>query len=374
MTVGASNEQEANVQSSIVNAVRKRLESVEENLSFYAARSAKSAGRSLDEEPPAIRTEFQRDRDRILHTKAFRRLKHKTQVFLAPLGDHFATRLTHTLEVSQVARTISRALNLNEDLTEAIGLGHDMGHTPFGHLGEEMLNQLFSGGFKHNQQSLRIVESLENNGIGLNLTWEVRQGIVNHSKARGDFLADTPDPGLTLEAQVLRVSDAVAYLNHDVEDAIRARVIDEEDLPGDVVAVLGRGSSQRIDNMVSSIITASWPCATDRPLMPGESPHISMGRDMRGALNELREFLFQWVYLPASEGDKGETVRQIMELLYEHYSRHPQNIPAEYESHANSPEQQAVDFISGMTDQYALREAESLKPGIAEAFRVWLPT
>lgn len=362
------------MQSSIVNAVRERLESKEEDLSFYAARSAKSAGRSLDEEPPLVRTEFQRDRDRILHTKAFRRLKHKTQVFLAPLGDHFVTRLTHTLEVSQVARTISRALNLNEDLTEAIGLGHDMGHTPFGHLGEEMLNGLFSGGFRHNQQSLRIVENLENNGMGLNLTWEVRHGIVNHSKPRGDFLGASPDPGLTLEAEVLRISDAVAYLNHDVEDAIRAKVIAEEDLPRNVSAVLGKGSSQRIDNMVSSIIAASWPCVADRPLKSGELPHISMGDDMRWALNELREFLFRWVYLPASEGDKGETVRQIMELLYEHYSRYPDNIPAEYDSHGDSPGQKAVDFISGMTDQYALRQAESLKPGIAEAFRVWLPT
>ncbi len=226
------------------SAIRHRLEAREEALSPYAVRSAQSKGRAQAEAPSPMRTEFQRDRDRILHTKAFRRLKHKTQVFLAPLGDHFATRLTHTLEVAQIARTISRALNLNEDLTEAIALGHDLGHTPFGHLGEEVLDQLSPQGFRHSQQSLRIVDILEKDGQGLNLTWEVRQGILHHSKPRGDFLADGAMPeGLTLEAQVCRLADALAYLNHDIDDALRAGVIQEEDLPVQVVEHLGSRSS-----------------------------------------------------------------------------------------------------------------------------------
>ncbi|MDP6403102.1 MAG: dNTP triphosphohydrolase, partial [SAR202 cluster bacterium] len=198
----------------IASVVRRRLEEREEALSPYAARSSQSRGRGVSEDPSPIRTEYQRDRDRVIHSKAFRRLKHKTQVFGAPLGDHFVTRLTHTLEVTQISRTIARALNLNEDLAEAIGLGHDLGHTPFGHTGEDELNRLHPKGFRHSQQSLRIVDQLEKEGEGLNLTWEVRQGIVSHSKPRGDFLDESLVDGLTLEGQVCRISDAVAYLNH----------------------------------------------------------------------------------------------------------------------------------------------------------------
>ena len=354
------------------SAIRKRLEAREEALSIYAIRSVESKGRAVAEEPSPMRTEFQRDRDRILHSKAFRRLKHKTQVFLAPLGDHFVTRLTHTLEVAQIARTISRALNLNEDLTEAIALGHDLGHTPFGHIGEGMLDQLFPQGFRHSQQSLRIVDVLEKNGRGLNLTWEVRQGIVHHSKPRGDFLADGASPDLTLEAQVCRIADAVAYLNHDIDDAIRAGAISEEELPPEVVKRLGSRSSQRIDRMVSSIIIASWAATGEVPLPSSVMPSISTTPQARRVLTSLREFLFERVYLPAGEGEKGQTAREVMELLYSHYSQHLEEIPPEYGSEGESPSQMAVDYISGMTDQYALREGERLRPGIADAFKGWL--
>ena len=237
-------------------SIRERSEGREELLSPFAARSCTST-RDREEEPDRIRTEFQRDRDRILHSKSFRRLKHKTQVFIAPVGDHYVTRLTHTLEVAQIARTISRALNLNEDLAEAIALGHDLGHTPFGHIGEDELGKLHPGGFRHAEQSLRIVEKLERGGAGLNLTREVRQGILNHSKPRGDFIAHLPND-LSLEGQICRISDAVAYLNHDLLDAFRAGVITWDDVPGVVDDVLGRSHSQRVNTMVSDVVESSW--------------------------------------------------------------------------------------------------------------------
>ena len=319
-----------------------------------------------------MRTEFQRDRDRILHTKAFRRLKHKTQVFLTPLGDHFVTRLTHTLEVAQIARSISRALNLNEDLTEATALGHDLGHTPFGHQGEEVLDRLAPQGFKHSQQSLRIVDVLERDGRGLNLTWEVRQGIVHHSKPRRDFLADGASLDLTLEAQVCRIADAVAYLNHDIDDAIRAGVVTKEELPVEVVEGLGPRSSQRINTMVSSIIIASWAAAGDEPWPSSTKPFITITPEIRTILTNLREFLFEQVYLPSGQGEKGRAAREVMETLYSYYSQHAREIPSEYGFGGDSSEQVAVDYISGMTDRYALHQAEWLKPGVAASFKGWL--
>jgi len=218
--------------------IRQTTEEKEESLSPYAVKSKLSQGRLKYEEPCPLRTVFQRDRDRIIHSKAFRRLKHKTQVFIAPLGDHYVTRLTHTLEVSQIARTISRALNLNEDLTEAIALGHDLGHTPFGHVGEDVLNEVYHHGFRHNEQSLRIVDLLENDGRGLNLTWEVRDGILNHSKTRADILGENQGKANTLEGQVCQIADAIAYINHDIGDAIRAGIITEGDLPLSAVRIL----------------------------------------------------------------------------------------------------------------------------------------
>jgi len=230
--------------------VRQRIEESENSLSPHASKSRLSRGRLKWEEPCPIRTDFQRDRDRIIYSNAFRRLKHKTQVFITPLGDHFVTRLTHTLEVSQIARTISRALNLNEDLTEAIALGHDLGHTPFGHVGEQVLNELSPSGFKHNEQSLRVVDLLEKDGQGLNLTWEVRDGILNHSKSGIEILGEGWTEVSTIEGQVVKMADTVAYVNHDIADAIRAGVIDENDLPASAVKLLGNTSRQRINTLV----------------------------------------------------------------------------------------------------------------------------
>ena len=316
-----------------------------------------------------MRTEFQRDRDRILHTKAFRRLKHKTQVFLAPLGDHYTTRLTHTLEVAQIARTIARALNLNEDLTEAIAFGHDLGHTPFGHIGEEELGRLHPGGFKHSRQSLRIVDRLEKEGQGLNLMWEVRQGILNHSKPMGDFFEDGVANDLTPEGQICRVSDAVAYVNHDLADAFRAGVLTQGQLPSVIASVLGETHAQRIDTMVSDIIESSWAVSGECGRGSAERPAIAMGPDVRAAFNVLRDFMFENVYLPEDESALGRTAREIMRLLYSHFGSSPTLIPPEY-SHRSRPEEMAVvDFISGMTDQYALRVAEAIQPGITRPFQ-----
>ena len=283
--------------------VRERLEEREELLSPFATRATQTKGRLIPEEPCEIRTDFQRDRDRIVHCNAFRRIKHKTQVFIAPQGDHFVTRLTHTLEVAQIARTISRALNLNEDLTEAMALGHDMGHTPFGHIGEDELNKLHSGGFRHNHQSLRIVDKLEKEGKGLNLTWEVRQGILHHSKPRGDFLSPGLTEGMSLEAQVIRISDAVAYLNHDLLDAFRAGVLTETSIPRYIQEILGERHSQRINTMVNDIVTTSQEAMDSVGL--DIAPEIKMGVDLRDAVYALREFMFQNVYVPEDKGEEG---------------------------------------------------------------------
>jgi len=352
--------------------VRKRLEQREESLSPFAIQSTQSHGREHFESPCDVRTEFQRDRDRILHTKAFRRLKHKTQVFLTPLGDHYVTRLTHTLEVTQIARTIARALNLNEDLTEAIGLGHDLGHPPFGHLGEESLNELCSKGFKHNQHSLRIVEVLERDGCGLNLTFEVKQGIVSHSKPRGDFLAnlniDYQGENLTLEAQIIRISDAVAYVNHDLEDAFRANILDTKDIPSEVIKVLGIRHSERINSLVSDIVQSSLQPKPINKNNQSRLPLISMTNKVRDSLYTLREFLFERVYLPAGKGEEGKAARGIMDLLFNYYSNNPSEVPGEYKNIAITTEQSIVDYIAGMTDQYAIRIAEKIKPGLAAPF------
>ncbi len=316
-----------------------------------------------------MRMEFQRDRDRILHTKAFRRLKHKTQVFIAPLGDHYVTRLTHTLEVAQIARTIARALNLNEDLTEAIAIGHDLGHTPFGHIGEDELRRLYAGGFRHNHQSLRIVEKLEKDGRGLNLMWEVRQGILLHSKPRGDFLDGSPVDDLSLEGQVCRVSDAVAYLNHDLADAFRAGILTSSQLPVEVSDVLGDSHARRINALVSDIIQSSWAATGDVPLPAGRVPTISMGGEVRHAFNTLREFMFENVYVPEDRGVFGQTARRIVRSLYRHYDAHRDEIPSEYGQRSGSEEMIVVDFVSGMTDRYALRAAERIEPGVTRPFQ-----
>ena len=337
--------------------IRQAVEEREESLSPYAVKSRLSRGRLKYEEPCPVRTAFQRDRDRIIHSKAFRRLKHKTQVFIAPLGDHYVTRLTHTLEVSQIARTISRALNLNEDLTEAIALGHDLGHTPFGHVGEEVLNELYHGGFRHNEQSLRVVDLLENDGQGLNLTWEVRDGILNHSKTRVDILGEGWGKVNTLEGEVCKISDIVAYINHDIGDAIRAGIITENDLPLPAVTILGNSHSQRINTMVCDIIECSWGVRGDNAI---DSPTISMSPQILEATNTLREFLFERVYNLRSAQEEAEKAREVVRLLYYYFNEHEDRLPAEYSFYSDEIERRVVDYIAGMTDQYALRLAEEL--------------
>lgn len=349
--------------------IRHRLEMWEERLSPYASRSAHSQGRERPESPSELRTEFQRDRDRIIHTNAFRRLKHKTQVFIAPAGDHYVTRLTHTLEVAQIGRTIARALNLNEDLVEAMSHGHDLGHTPFGHVGEATLDQLSASGFAHSVQSLRIVEKLEKEGDGLNLTWEVRQGIVCHSKPRGDYLEQDLAESLTLEGQILRVADSVAYLNHDIADAVRAGILRIEDLPQEVNEALGTSHSERINTLVTDIVGASWDAAGESIGAEGdplqETPAITLSPAVRRAANLLREFMFEEVYLPLGKSVESEVARDIVRVLFRHFVDHPDQIPAAYFRHEESDNQAAVDYLSGMTDHYAIRQAESLQPGIS---------
>jgi len=335
--------------------VRQLAEEKEESLSPNAIKSKQSRGRLRYEKPCPIRTAFQRDRDRIIHTKAFRRLKHKTQVFIAPQGDHYVTRLTHTLEVTQIARTIARALNLNEDLTEAIALGHDLGHTPFGHVGEEVLNELYHPGFKHNEQSLRIVDLLENDGQGLNLTWEVRDGIVNHSKSRVSMLADWGKVG-TLEGEVCRIADIVAYINHDIGDAIRAGIITESDLPAPAATVLGHSHRERINTLVGDIIEQSW-LVRDNSLV---SPAITMSPAVLEATNALRQFLFDRVYNLQSAQEEARRAREIVRRLYNYFKEHADKLPAEYSLHSDEVERRVVDYVAGMTDLYASRLAEEL--------------
>ncbi len=337
------------------------MEQREDSFSPFAARS-KDSSRERPETPSDVRTEYQRDRDRIVHSKAFRRLKHKTQVFIAPSGDHYVTRLTHTLEVAQIARTIARALNLNEDLSEAIALGHDFGHTPFGHVGEKEVDELHPAGFTHAAQSLRIVEKLEREGRGLNLTSEVRQGIASHSKPRGDVMGGSVPDDLTLEAQIVRLSDAVAYLNHDLPDAFRAGILKSDDMPKVVTERLGDRHSKRIDAMVTDIVVASWAATGENGL--GSRPVIRMSDEMRETVNVLREFMFERFYVPEDRGEEGVAAREIVRLLYRHFDDNRSTIPGEY----HDEEWAVVDYIAGMTDQYAIRMAQRIEPGIGMVF------
>ncbi|MBO54035.1 MAG: deoxyguanosinetriphosphate triphosphohydrolase [Dehalococcoidia bacterium] len=352
------------VDSAYDSHVRKRIEAREQQLSPFACKSLNSKGRVKPEPPPQIRGEYQRDRDRIIHTNAFRRLKHKTQVFIAPSGDHYVTRLTHTLEVTQIGRTIARALNLNEDLIEAIALGHDLGHTPFGHVGEEALDELSDTGFLHSAQSLRIVERLAKNGEGLNLTWEVREGVLNHSKPRGDFLRPDRKEDITLEAQICRASDAIAYLNHDIGDAIRAGILSVDDLPDEVNTRFGKSHASRINSLVCDIVDASWGAtgeASDQV-----DAEIIMSADGRRLMNVLREFMFENVYMPINRNAESTLAREIMNLLYGHLVENPEQIPNIYFLNEESVDQAVVDYLSGMTDYYAITLAESIRPGISE--------
>ena len=321
---------------------RERTEEIERQvLSERATLSSESKGRDREEDPDPLRTAFQRDRDRIIHAKAFRRLKHKTQVFISPEGDHYRVRLTHTLEVSQIARTAARALRLNEDLTEAIALGHDLGHTPFGHLGEEALTPFLDRPFRHNEQSLRIVDYLENQGRGLNLTWEVRDGIVNHTWSM-------PSPA-TLEGQVARFADRIAYVNHDVDDALRAEILRADELPSDVLETLGRTHTARVRTLVQDLVTESET-----------ADEIRLSPRTLDALNALRDFLFDTVYLRSEAREEQEKAIQVVRSLFEYYLEHPEAVPAEYASAPGDLPTRVADYIAGMTDRFALRTYEQL--------------
>lgn len=324
-----------------------------EEVNFLAEKAAKakfSKGRLTPEFECDIRTAFERDRDRIIHSKAFRRLKHKTQVFLAPRGDHYRTRLTHTLEVAQIARTIAGALRLNVALTEAIALGHDLGHTPFGHAGEEVLNELIEGGFRHYEQSLRVVDLLEKEGKGLNLTYEVRMGILKHSKGKGPIEYEE-DEALTLEAQVVRFSDVIAYVNHDIDDAIRAGIIYYEDLPKDILKELGETHSKRIDTLIKGIIYSSKDAGLTK---------IIMEEKKLKALEKLRNFLFEKVYFTKVVREEFNKAKKILFSLFEYYSKNFEKV--EYLVKAKeffpreSEDRLIADYLSGMTDRFVLYE------------------
>ncbi len=324
--------------------LRQRTEEIENLwLSPRAVKSAATRGRILPEEECHIRTVFQRDRDRIIHSKSFRRLKHKTQVFISPEGDHFRTRLTHTLEVAQIARTIARALRLNEDLTEAVALGHDLGHTPFGHTGEEALDERHSGGFRHNEQSLRVVEKLEGNN-GLNLTWEVREGILKHTG---------PVVPVTLEGQIVRIADRIAYINHDIDDSLRAGVLTMDQLPYNCLDILGRCHGSRINNMITDLITSSM-----------DQPQIQLSTSVQAAMDQLREFMFAKVYVSSGAKIEEGKAKYVVRELYQYFLDKPEEMPREFmdylETKGEPLPELVCDYIAGMTDRYAVAVFQNL--------------
>jgi dGTPase len=323
-------------------SVRERTEEIERQiLADRATLAAESKGREREEEPDPLRTAFQQDRDRIVHSKSFRRLKHKTQVFISPEGDHYRVRLTHTLEVAYIARTAARALRLNEDLTEAVALGHDLGHTPFGHLGEEALTPFLDRPFRHNEQSLRIVDHLERDGEGLNLTWEVRDGIVNHTWS-------SPLPA-TLEGQVARFADRIAYVNHDVDDAVRGGILQPTELPREPLAVLGASHGARIDTLVEDLVRESE-----------RGDEIKLSPPVLEALGHLRDFLFERVYLRSEARAEQEKAIGLVRSLFSYYLEHPEAVAAEYRGTPGDLPTRIADYIAGMTDRFALRTYDQL--------------
>ncbi len=315
-----------------------------EHLSEAAAKSADSRGRRVAVTPCSVRTEYQRDRDRILHSKSFRRLKGKTQVFLDPKGDHYRTRLTHTLEVAQIARTICRALRLNEDLCEAVALGHDLGHTPFGHTGEAVLDKILAGGFRHQEQSLRVVDFLEKDGAGLNLTHETRAGIGAHSKGTGAIVGRHMD-AQTPEAGVVRISDAIAYLNHDIEDAARSGILDPRDLPAGPMSVLGTRRSERIGRMVRDVIEA-----TDA------AGHVTMSDGVLEASQSLKDYMYEHVYPSPVIATEVQKAKGVLNALVDHYAGAPGQLPPFYRRIADTDDliRAVCDYVAGMTDRFAL--------------------
>lgn len=335
-------------------SLREEFEKREaDNLHHRAALSSQSRGRKSEETPCSLRTVFQRDRDRILHSKAFRRLKHKTQVFLAPQGDHYRTRLTHTLEVSQIARTVSKALRLNEELAEAIALGHDLGHTPFGHAGEEALDNIVAGGFSHVEQSLRVVEILERGGRGLNLSFEVLDGILKHSKGKGMIIPPLEEQALTVEGQVVRLADIVAYINHDIDDALRAGVIKESDLPDPIVSRLGPSHSDRIGFMVRDIIEST---------LERDVQYATMGDDLAEHCHVLRDFLFRTVYYNPETHREFLKASRLIHDLFDYFRENPGELGEDYRTMIvrDEEERSVSDFIAGMTDHFAIMTYEKL--------------
>jgi dGTPase len=334
--------------------LREHLEARElETLAAHSAKSAQSRGRLRPEMEDDVRPAFQRDRDRIIHCKAFRRLKHKTQVFFAPTGDHYRTRLTHTLEVSQIARTIAKVLRLHEELTEAITLGHDLGHTPFGHAGERVLDTLVPGGFNHYEQSLRIVDLLENDGRGLNLTWEVRDGIAKHSKGKSGSPIGMKDAlrASTLEGQIMRVADLIAYVNHDIDDATRAGLLHFDDLPPEPVRVLGDSSSARIGTLVKDVVTAT---------LEAEMTEIRMSQSVLQAVLDLRSFLFEAVYENSVATAEFKKAEDILSGLWKKFHERPDEFLDVRTVQEEGIDAAARDFVAGMTDRYAVRLFEQL--------------
>lgn len=337
-----------------MTVIRQQTEGIEAlYLHPKAGLSANSAGRSRPEKSDPLRTCYQRDRDRIIHSKAFRRLMHKTQVFFSPMGDHYRTRLTHVLEVSQIARTIARALRLNEDLTEAIALGHDLGHTPFGHAGEAVLNELHPGGFRHYEQSLRVVDFLEKKGRGLNLTSEVRDGILRHSKGKGVIIpVSKTDRAGTLEAQIVRVADVIAYINHDLDDSIRAGVLRKSDIPARFLQSLGESHSARINTMVGSLI--------EHTLM-SDLDDLSMAPEVMDAVSGIKEFLFERVYEDEKTKSEFTKTKKILHDLYSYYLDHIDEVFRDIPRGRGEDNHRLVcDFIAGMTDRFALATYERL--------------
>jgi dGTPase len=337
-----------------VNTIRQQLETRErEILAPQAAKAADSRGRLRPEAEDDVRPAFQRDRDRIIHCKAFRRLKHKTQVFFAPTGDHYRTRLTHTLEVSQIARTIAKVLRLHEELTEAIALGHDLGHTPFGHAGERVIDTLMPGGFNHYEQSLRIVDHLENNGAGLNLSWEVRDGIAKHSKGKSGAPVgmEASLRASTIEGQIMRVADLIAYVNHDIDDAVRAGILSASQLPAGPVATLGQTPSKRIGTLVKDVVTQS---------LAGELTEIRMSAPVLEALLALRSFLFEAVYENTVATAEFRKASDILSGLWEKVRDQPKEFLDLRTVEDEGLDAATRDFIAGMTDRYAVRLFEQI--------------
>jgi dGTPase len=341
---------------SFIMSIREQFEKREQGfVAYYGCPSVSSKGRLKPEEPCPIRTAFQVDRDRIVYANAFRRLKHKTQVFLSPLGDHYRTRMTHTLEVSEIARTIARALRLNEDLAEAIALGHDLGHPPFGHSGETALKEIYAAHFSHNKQSLRVVDVLEKNGQGLNLTREVRDGILKHSKGYGEIIPNSQsEKAATIEGQIVRIADIMAYLNHDLDDAIRSGVIEASQVPATCTQILGLTHSQRATTMIRDLL--------DQSKIRNEQIDLKMSSDVYGAMAELRSFLYDHVYRSAKVHKDFVKAKKLLSELYDYFLTHENVLKSELMAmemaqcadNGSAPSRVVCDFIASITDRYAL--------------------